>query len=266
MTTRSFLFFFSIWIAWGIISSCKRERNSAKDEQITLEANTDSAGSDSMFNSVKGDLTFKQISSYPHSVILTGMPDHRLVSIYKSFDRSKKKDTEISSRYYSSDYYSKGSSEYEEHFMPGIDVLYGYNLLNIAHYDLKNEKLNFLFNHPVLVKTLYYPSFIQDSLDEKPINRNYYLVSVYDEDTNRDTLINNKDLRRIYCFDSACNVKIRLIPPDYSVARSQYDPLNDVMYIFANHDADKNGKCDETDPMHIFWIKLKEPKEALRLY
>jgi hypothetical protein len=150
--------------------------------------------------------------------------------------------------------------------MPGIDILFGYNLLNIAHYDLKQEKGNFLFNHPVLVKTFYYPSFEQDSIDKQPINRNFYLVSVYDEDTNKDTLINKNDLRRFYLFDSSCIVKTQIIPTNYSVIRSQYDSKNDIMYIFARLDENKNGTQDKSEPVNVFWFSLKAPSKAKRLY
>lgn len=34
----------------------------------------------------------------------------------------------------------EGEDENIRHFMPGIDILFGYNLLNIAHYDLKFRK------------------------------------------------------------------------------------------------------------------------------
>ncbi|HEV8512150.1 MAG TPA: hypothetical protein VGQ59_02675 [Cyclobacteriaceae bacterium] len=150
--------------------------------------------------------------------------------------------------------------------MPGIDLIYGYNLLNIAHYNLTTEKLNFLFDHPVLVKSLYYPSFVQDSINKKPVSRNYYLVSVYDADTNADTLINKKDLRRLYYYNINCNEKIQLIPPAYSVVRSKYDPMNDVVYIFARQDENNNGKIEKEEPLHIFWFSLKQPAEAKRLY
>jgi len=144
--------------------------------------------------------------------------------------------------------------------------LYGFNLLNIAHYDMKSEKLKFLFDRPALVKTLYYPSTVQDSIDKKPINRDYYLISVYDEDTNKDTLINRKDLRKFYYFDASCTIKTQLVPNDYSVVRSQYDYKNDVMYIFAKQDTNKNGTGDIKEPTHIFWIDLKAPFKAKKMY
>ena len=120
-----------------------------------------------------------------------------------------------------------------------FDLLFGYNLLAIAHYDLNTEKLNSLFDKPVLIKSLYYPSFEQDSIDKKPINRNNYMVSVYDQDTNRDTLINRLDLRRFYSFNVSGQERIQLVPPNYSVERSQYDSQNDVMYIYARLDTNQ---------------------------
>jgi hypothetical protein len=150
--------------------------------------------------------------------------------------------------------------------MPGINLLQGYNLLNLAHYDMKTEKTNLLFEHPVLVKSLYYPSFIQDTLYGEPVNRDYFLVSAYDTDTNQDTLINRHDLRRIYHFNASCTERQLLLPQEYSVIRSQYDPRNDAMFLFAKLDANKNGTIDKQEPLHVFWISLKTPGPAKRMY
>jgi hypothetical protein len=247
----------------GVLTSCKPKKVQ-KEEQISIH--TEASTNDSVLNSIQGNVSITQIPTSPNSVLLTGLPDHRLVTIYKS---KKSKDTQPDESYsYSKNSYDYDGNEtgHEQHFMPGLDILYGYFLLNIGHYDMKTGKLNFLLNHPALIKTLYYPSFEQDSLNKKPINRNYYLMSVYDEDTNKDTLINRKDLRRFYYFDASGSIKIQLIPADYSVLRSQYDSQNDVMYLFAKQDTNKNGTGDLKEPVHIFWISLKDPTQAKRLY
>jgi hypothetical protein len=215
-------------------------------------------------NNIQYNLSLSELDGYPHNVVLTGLPQHRLVTVYK-----EKKEIPRNDEYYSSLSHSY-DDEFEDdrftHFMPGIDLLYGYNLLNIAHYDLDARKLNFLFDHPVLVKSLYFPSFIQDSVDNKPINRNYYLVSAYDADTNNDSLINKFDLRHFYYFDQSCSTKVQLVPDDYSVVRSEYDKANDIMYIFARNDSNKNGTPDQKEPLHIFRLNLAMPAEAQRLY
>ena len=138
--------------------------------------------------------------------------------------------------------------------------------MNIGHYDLETKTKNNLFEKPVVIKTLYYPSFIQDALNYRPTQRDYYMVSVYDEDTNQDSLINQKDLRRFYHFDLFGKDKKTLIPKNYSVLSSEYDPENDFMFIFANLDENKNGKREEAEPVHAFWLDLKAPDTGERLY
>lgn len=247
--------------------SCSNNKKEQKEEQINVRSSVGDSDSvtDSLLNSIKGNVSFSQIASNPNSIILTGLKEHRLVSIYKS----RKDDVSFEENIgYSSSYtvVDGQTIEIEKPFMPGIEVLYGYNLLNIAHYNLQTEKMNFMFQRPVLVKTLYYPSFIEDSLDNVPIKRNYYLVTVYDDDSNKDSLINKNDLRRMYYFNAECDVKIRLIPADYSVIRSQYDSRNDVMYVFARKDENKNGIADKNEPIHIFWLNMKLPVTGKRLY
>jgi hypothetical protein len=241
-----------------MLFSCSTANVEQKEEQIRIESPVSSSVNDSVVNSIQGNVSLSQILTTPNAVVLTGLSDHRLITVYKSKSNAN--------NYKSSDYSDEDESDKAEHFMPGIDILYGYNLLNIAHYDLKTEKLNFLFNHPALIKTLYYPSFIQDSINNKPINRDYYLVSAYDEDTNKDTLINRKDLRRFYHIDANNTIKTQLVPADYSVIRSQYDSRNDIMYLFASHDANKNGTRDLKEPIHVFWMNLKAPLQAKRMY
>lgn len=262
--TNRLLFFLTTLVLTNLNQSCSNKKDKQADEQITANAlDNSSTSTDSSINSVSGNLTMKQISTYPSEVILTGLCNHRLVSIYKTRQKTNSRDNIISKFSYDSD---ESSDESYEHFMPGIDILFGYNLLNIAHYGMKTEKGNFLFGQPVLIKTLYYPSFTQDSLDKKPINRGYYLISVYDEDTNKDTLLNKKDLRRLYHFDSTGVNKLQIIPKDYSVIKSQYDSKNDAMYIFARHDENKNGTQDDSEPIHVFWFSLKSPDKAKLLY
>lgn len=264
-----FVFIFTSCLA-VFFFSCKNRNSESKEEQITVTpaASTSTNTTDSVTNanSIQGNISFNQIATTPNSIILTGLANHRLVTIYKS---RVKNNANAEAHNYSRSYYDDGGAsenDTPEHFMPGIDILAGYNLLNIAHYDLKTEKLSYFFNQPVLIKTLYYPCFKQDSLHKKPITRNYYLVSVYDEDTNKDTLINKKDLRRFYYIDENNNEKTRLIPANYSVIRAQYDSQNDAMYLFAKEDVNKNGSAENFEPMNVFWVDLKAPASAKKLY
>jgi Ca2+-binding EF-hand superfamily protein len=112
----------------------------------------------------------------------------------------------------------------------------------------------------VLIKTLYYPSTETDTLDRKTVLRDSYMVSVFDEDTNHDGYINQNDFRRFYHFALPSLEKTPLVPKNHTVLSAEYDPKNDWMYAFTRHDINHNGKVDNSDPWHVFWIDMKNPR------
>lgn len=244
-----------------LFSSCSSDEVK-KSEGITLRQ----SANDTLLSEQKD---FANLNTKPNTVLLTGLASHRLVTIYKEKYDKRSNQPYIDGNYYYSnnhnDYYDKANN-WNNHFMPGIEAIYGYNLLNISHYNLSTKESNLFFESPVLINTLYYPALEQDTLNYQPINRNYYMVSVYDEDTNNDSLINYKDLRRFYHFDENGKNKTPLVPLDYSVIKSEYDSKNDLMYVFAQHDKNKNGSKESDEPLHVFWIKLEAPKMGERLY
>ncbi len=199
-----------------------------------------------------------KLETRPRNVLLTNNLVHRLTPIYKVNYNSKTKKSYTGSNYY---HLTWGNS-WNNNFMPGFEAVYGYNFVNISHYNNKTRKENKLFDKPVLIKTLYYPAFSKDTLNFEPVNRKYYMVSVYDEDTNKDGFINVKDLRRFYHFDINGMNKKALIPKNYSVMSSEYDSANDFMYIFAKIDKNQNGQMELNEPTDIFWIDLKNPKNV----
>jgi hypothetical protein len=249
-------------IAIAICTACNPTHNKEIKEEIAASYTeallTDS---DTLANSIMGNTTMNDSATYPAPVIITGIDNEKLLPIY-----GKQKNTTASNnrKQYSS-YETTNYSEYE-HYMPGLDVLYGYKLLNIAHYNSKENKLSYFFKTAALIKTVYYPSTIQDSINMQPINRNYYLVTVYNDDTNKDSLINKKDLRRMYCINANNAAKTLLIPKEYSVKKSQYDFKDDFMYIYAQHDSNHNGTISNNEPMCVFYINLKQTTVAVKMY
>ncbi len=205
----------------------------------------------------------------PSSVLLTGIRHVRLATIYKvNFNKDGKTTfTGSNSFYYNYEYPENNTgNNWNNNLMPGIETVYGYNMVNVSHYDITKNKQKYFFEKPVLIKTLYYPAFSKDTLNHQPVNRKYFIVSVYNEDTNRDGFIDPKDLRRIYLFDINGERQNALVPENYSVLKSNYDSENDFMYVFAQLDKNGNGKRDEDEPVHIFWIDLKDPNRAGRMY
>lgn len=264
MSTIRFLFF--ALFAISLFSACDR-RPQQKGISLDQLSQTDAAQDTSVGVS--------QVITRPSTVLLTAHPDHRLVTVYKLIQETGRKGAYIGTNHY---YHSHSDSdEVEEglgnrwnawhgHYMPGIEALQGANLLHISHYNMKTKARNDLFEHPVWINTLYYPAFETDTLNGKPVVRDYYLVSAYDEDTNKDSIVNFRDLRHFYHFDLEGKKRTQLIPPNYSVVSSEYDPANDAMYIFASLDANGNGRRDTEEPVHVFWISLKAPMLAERLY
>ncbi len=209
-----------------------------------------------------------KLETRPRNVLLTFNPEHRLTPIYKvNYDKKTNKPFTGSNAYHTSwnDYYEKGNN-WNHNFMPGFEAIYGYNFVNVSHYNNASKSENKLFEKPVLIKTLYYPAFSKDTLNFEPVKRDFYMVSVYDEDSNKDGFINVKDLRRFYHFDIDGLNKKALIPKEYSVMNSEYDSANDFMYVFAKKDLNQNGQMESNEPTDIFWIDLKNPENIGKQY
>lgn len=205
----------------------------------------------------------------PSSVLLTGIPEVRLATLYKV---NYKKDDSTSFIGSNNFHYTYEESEgrpgnnWNGHLMPGFAAVYGYNLVNIAHYDIAADTQKFFFEKPVLIKTLYYPSFSSDTLNNAPVSRTHFIVTAYDDDTNKDGHIDTKDLRRIHVFNRAGERQGSPVPEDCSVFKSEYDPANDLLFLFAKLDANGNGRRDDDEPIQIHWLDLKDPTRNGRMY
>ena len=188
-----------------------------------------------------------ELRTRPKNILKTYYSKHRLSTIYK-INYNKKTKTYFTGENYFHSNYSDGNREgnqWNNNFMPGFEAVYGYNMVNVSHFDMETKTRNDLFDKDVLIRTLYYPAFSKDTLNFTTISRNFYMVSVYDEDTNKDGFINIKDLRRFYYFDINGKNKELLIPNNFSVMSSEYDSENDFMYIYARIDSNKNGRKRE---------------------
>lgn len=205
----------------------------------------------------------------PGGVLLTGIQNVRITPVYKvNFNkRDKIYYTGSNSFHYRyDDEQIDMNNNWHQHLMPGLEAMYGYNMINISHYSIKEQVQKEFFERPVLVRTLYYPSFEKDTLNQQPVTREFFLVSVYNQDTNKDGFINLKDLRRLFLFNLQGMMQRALVPENYAVMSSEYDPANDLMFVSAQLDANKNGQQEANEPIHIFWINLKDPTNTGRMF
>ncbi|MDR6969615.1 hypothetical protein J2X31_003648 [Flavobacterium arsenatis] len=255
-----------------IMASCSDEKDGKHEKGFQVSATSEGSENDQV-NGINPDSL--KIKTQPGGVLMTGIPNVRLTTVFKVNVNKKDKTTFTGSNdfhYRYEEYAENGevkkdrANNWNSNLMPGLSAVYGYNMVNISHYDIKENKQKNFFKKPVLVRTLYFPTFSKDTLNYKPVQRNYFIVSVYNDDTNKDGFINLKDLRRLYLFDINGENQKALVPENYSVFKSEYDSDNDFMYVFAKPDTNKNGKQDESEPIHIFWIDLKDPNKTGRLY
>lgn len=246
------------------ISSCSKKKHYTKGFSVSPETETSETKEK---DGISQDSA--TINTRPISVLLTGDPDYRLTTIFKlNYNEEDDFYYTGSNRFYRnySDLGNNDENQWNYNFMPGLQAVHGYNMVNASLKNVKTQTQKTLFKKPVLIKTLYIPSFTNDTLFNEPIKRSYYMVSAYDEDTNEDGFINTKDLRRFYVFNLDGENKKALVPKDYSVVSSEYDCANDLMYVFAQLDENENGQRDETESVHIFWIDLKNPRNNGQQY
>lgn len=198
----------------------------------------------------------------PGNLLLTGNPDYRLTPVYMVNYNERTERYFIGSNHFHSNYGGigkEGDNNCNYNYMPGLEAVYGYNMVGASLFYAPDNGQKQLFDTPVLIKTLYYPTTSKDTLFGTPVSRNYYMVSLYNEDTNKDGFINLNDLRRFFWFNLTGKKQGLLIPENYSVLKSEYDPYSDRMAVYAQLDENENGQRDHGEQEHIFWIDLKDP-------
>ncbi len=241
--------------------SCSKDKKFESKGFAVSEVTEDEEGK--QVNGLKTD-TLK-FETRPRNVLLTGNPNHRLTPIYKVNYTKKTKKPFTGSNSFHANWSERGESDgnqWNNNYMPGFEAVYGYNFVNVSHYNHETKTENRFFKKPVLIKTMYYPASSKDTLNYQPVRRKFHMISVYDEDTNKDGFINVKDLRRFYYFDINGENKKPLVPQNFSVMSSEYDHINDHMYVFAKLDQNKNGKIENKEEVQIFWVDLNNPDEV----
>ncbi len=252
------------------LSACEEEPNSTKLDRIVLSENT---------SEFEAEIDYSSFPLKPKSVLVTDNPKYRLVTIYKEkvYNNRTRIDfstgEEYPSRWIDGDYFHNGRyRRYDScnvlngNFMPGLSAVWDNKMYNVAVLDTADFKAKNLFASNALINTLYFPGSETDTLNCECIDRNYYLVSVFDTDTNNDTVIDRRDLRKLYAFDEDGTNQRLLIPANYSVLRSAYDRRIDHMYVYARKDENNDGYMNPNETEHVFAIDLKNPQMGKRVY
>jgi hypothetical protein len=121
---------FSGLILIAILLSCSRTKIEEKGFSVSPE--TDKEVSEQVDGLVKDSLVIK---TRPSNVLLTGYPQYRLTTIYKINYNKRTETTFIGSDnfYYSySNYGNDEGNNWNYNFLPGLEILYGYNMVNVS--------------------------------------------------------------------------------------------------------------------------------------
>ena len=154
-----------------LFTNCARNTK-IKDKGFQVGTNVNNGDNSKIEGLNKDSLKF---DTRPSSVLLTGNSNVRLTTIYKvNYNKNNTKSFIGSNNFYSKyeDNEIKNGNNWNNHIMPGFEAVTGYNLVNVSHFDIKENKTNYFFEKPVLIKTLYYPTLLNDTLNFKPISRN----------------------------------------------------------------------------------------------
>jgi hypothetical protein len=252
--------FLNIYLVLLALQSCNNGGIGPKTSVSSAVDNSES------FDGIACDSS--EIIFQPGHVLITGVKNVRLTPVFRAMKnkRSNGVFTGTVNQHYSYDEESSLGDNFNNNLLPGFTTVFGYNLINVSLFDFTKELATTLFKKPVLINNFYYPSDTKDTLRHKPISRDFFMVSVYDKDTNKDGFIDSKDLRHFYLFNLQGAMMNSLIPNNYNVQKSEYDPANDVMYIFAQLDRKSAGQTNESDPTHVFWVNLADPLQNGRLF
>ena len=108
----------------GIFFSCN-SGDSKKQSGITLNQATENEE----VSDIEGNGKFKSLRTRPGKILLTGQKDHRLVTVYKVNYDAKNREYFIGNNRYHHSYPEELDEETNtrnNHFMPGIEAVYGY--------------------------------------------------------------------------------------------------------------------------------------------
>jgi len=204
----------------------------------------------------------------PGTVWLTGHPNIRLNSVLMMYRVHEDLNIGQNGKYgnYVDDENYEVGNHWNGHLYPGLEAAYGFNMVNVSHFDAATNKQHLLFEQPVLIRTVYYPTDLKDSLLKRPVLRNHLLVSAHNSDTNKDTLINTQDLRRLFLFDISGQRIKTILPENYNIFKSDYDQWNDRLLVYARLDQNNDGQSQQTEPIHVYWVNLQDPSQSGRLY
>lgn len=110
---------------------------------------------------------------------------------------------------------------------------------------------------PISEDILKIRSFRFLSSIQKSTKKQLLLLLVTDRDTNNDAVLNNQDLESLYLYDLEKTQLLKLSPNLHKLIDWKTLKINNRIYFRTIEDLDKNGKFDEKDKIHYYYVDLQ---------
>ena len=126
-----------------------------------------------------------------------------------------------------------------------------------------NLGLFLAFQYPVELPGVSSTNFLREIFNQN--KKQYLIYTVYDDDTNGDQKINSQDLGTLYLSKINGKAFEKITPENQEIIDYNIIKLQNRLYFRTIEDIDKDGKFDNEDKMHHFYIDFDneelKPKE-----
>ncbi|WP_460218162.1 hypothetical protein [Psychroserpens sp. MEBiC05023] len=161
-----------------------------------------------------------------------------------------------------SEYFS--SDSYESHEFSSVsssrDGFYG-NLSNVKFQQIPSKELKALTTSTINITSM---TFLRQVYND--LNKGYFLYEVNDKDTNADGTLNSGDLESLY-ISNLNGAGFRKLSPDRQELITWKVIIEaKTLYFKSIEDTDNNGKFDNKDTMHYYYLDLNQDNSKVIEY
>ncbi|MCH4824570.1 hypothetical protein ML462_15460 [Gramella lutea] len=165
--------------------------------------------------------------------------------------------------YYGSSYSGLGSRSSNSN---SFSVISSYNadipgsIFNLKFQKRESDSITSLTDQIILITSV---KFLREIFNQN--KKQYLIYTVYDDDTNGDQKINSQDLSTLYLSKINGKAFEKITPENQEIIDYNIIKLQNRLYFRTIEDIDKDGKFDNEDKIHHFYIDFDneelKPKE-----
>lgn len=243
------------FIAIGLLASCSDDQ---KQPKANYDKNSTTYPSDSA--SIFSDTTKTQIANLPISFDSTDVLLH-ISGFINTEELNKSFKNRIStSMGKSSDKYDETHFYTNEYQNSNSDYIGGW-FSNIYFDDLSSNKQHLLTQQALFISDAYYLRKLGENK-----KKHYIIYSVYDKDSNKDNIINKKDVLSKYISKLDGNDFKKITPEGHDFIKGVFEEKSNRYYFITIEDTNKDGFFDKEDKYNYFYIDFSDETYFINTY